>query len=498
MKNPEAKKGISHFTIIKILKKFTPKEMNEFEKLLKSPFFNNHSTVVKLYLELKKYHPDFENEKINKQYLFSVVNGGVKYNDKLFIKYLSRMNRLAEEYLNIQQMRVEGNKRVLNILNQLSKKNIKEVYAKKIKNAETIFAKTETLNEEDFLTKHLFNMHKYNHKHNDNFMMPHNDELFSSFENLFNYFLLSSTSVQCQIMTQNYSFRNPNKENILSVFFDKFNIEEFVSELKLKASSKSKSSIILAEMVMNNVQMVSSPNGITAYNNLKKLVSDNSELLSKELLSYFMQRLNVYCILESAKGEYDMNKEIFENYKLIIDHDLFNLNGNEELTLLNFRQILLSSLKCNEYEWAEKFINDNLNNVKVDVRKIIYNYGYANLMFYKNNFGEALTHISKIQSETFPITIDLYILRAKIFFMQGYYDSAFTLSDSFRHFIHNNRMISNYHKDFLLNFIKFYNKIVRLKIKNNKSKLIVLLDELKNSLNTKEKKWMIKTIEGML
>ena len=497
MENSESKKGISHFTIVKILKKFSLKEMNEFEKLLKSPFYNNHSTIVKLYLEMKKYYPHFENEKVNKQYLYSVVKKG-KYNDKLFIKYLSRLNKLAEEYLNILQLRDEGIRKELNILNQLSKKNIKEVYSKRIRNAETIFSQAGKVSEEDFFLKHLFDQHKYNYNLNDNSMMSQNSVLNSSFENLLNYFLLSSTSIQCQILTQNYTFRNPAEDNALSVFFDNFNIRKFVKALKNKTASKNNTRYLLAEMAMNNVQMSSAANGFTPYTNLKKLLFDNSDLLSKELLSYFLQRLNVFCILESVKGERNMNREIFENYKMLLDHDLFNLNGNAELTLLNFRQILLSALKSNEYIWAENFIIDNLKNVKEDVRTNIHHYSFAHLMFYKNNLNEALTHISKIKSETLPITIDLYILKAKIFFMQGYYDSAFTVSDSFRHFINSNKVISDFHKDNLFNFIKYYNKIIRLKIKNNKSKSVMLLAELKKSLNTKEKKWMTETIEEMM
>ena len=51
--------GISHFAIIKILKSFSEDEINEFGKFLNSPFFNNHSTLTRLYAELKKHHPDY-------------------------------------------------------------------------------------------------------------------------------------------------------------------------------------------------------------------------------------------------------------------------------------------------------------------------------------------------------------------------------------------------------------------------------------------------------
>ena len=45
-------------------------------------------------------------------------------------------------------------------------------------------------------------------------------------------------------------------------------------------------------------------------------------------------------------------------------------------------------------------------------------------MFYKNNYTESLDHISKIKYETLPITIDIYILKLKIFYIPEYYDSV--------------------------------------------------------------------------
>ena len=101
LNNQEKNKGISHYTFVKILKKFSPDEIKEFEKLLNSPLHNNHLTLVKLFGELKKYYPKFSDRKITKEFLFGIVNKGKSYDDKLFRKYLSRLNKLAEEYLTL-------------------------------------------------------------------------------------------------------------------------------------------------------------------------------------------------------------------------------------------------------------------------------------------------------------------------------------------------------------------------------------------------------------
>ena len=111
-------------------------------------------------------------------------------------------------------------------------------------------------------------------------------------------------------------------------------------------------------------------------------------------------------------------------------------------------------------------------------------------MFYKNNYSEALEHISRIKSEAHPITLDIYILKLKIFYKLGHYDSAVSVGDSFRHYISGNKLLSDFHKITLINFLKYFKLIIRLTLKPGKAKLVKLLSEIDSSNYTKEKKWL--------
>lgn len=491
-------KGITHFTIVKILKKFSPKEMNEFEKMLNSPFFNNHSTIVKLFGELKKYYPEFCDKHITKKYLFNIVNKGQKYDDKLFRKYLSRLNKLTEEYLNILQMRLESDRKELNILHQLSKRDLKEVFEKKLKEVEKTFEKENKLDADNFLLKHQLSTIKYNHKLTQNVINSHLEDLVDSNNYLINYHLFHSVSIFNQMDTDKYSFNISEKDKPVPALFDKINIEEYVNAVKRLGTVSDIDRILFLELILYDMKLSFTDSDKFAYNNLKSLVYENSRKLSSQMLHYYLQRLNVFCILENAKGNQDMNKELFENYKKLLDNNLFNLDETSSLTLLDFRLILSSALKNNEFNWSERFINDNLNLIKEEFRNNIFHFGNALLSFYKNKYSDSLDHISKINHESIPITTDIYILKAKIFYMLGHFDSALAVANSFRHFITGNKLIADFHKDTLLNFLKYFKIILRLTVKSDKSKLKNLLTELQNVRDTKEKKWMIEITSGLM
>lgn len=498
LNTPISNKGISHFTIVKILKKFTVKEMNELEKMLISPFFNNHTTLIKLFSELKKYYPLFEDNNITKEYLFQAVNKGKKYDDKLFRKYLSRLSKLAEEYFNILQMRLEKESTDFNILRQLSARDLNDVYAKKLNEVEKAFEKNDKIDADTYFNKHLLYTIKYNHETTVRNVVSKNEYLLGSYDNMVNYFLFFTSSFISQIDANQYSYIFDNNKYPLNLLTDSKSIEKFVGDLKKNQTPESRSRIFFMEIILNDMKMNSAENGLQAFRELKNLVFKNPGKLSDTMLYYLLQRMNVFCILESVKGINDMNREIFDNYRMLLERNLFNNDKTAALSLLDFRMILSSAMKNNEIHWAEKFISEKINLLKEDIRLNTRHYGYAVLAFHKKNYSDALNQISKIKSESQPITVDIYILKLKIFYMLGHLDSAVSVADSFRHYITGNNHISDFHKLTHMNFIKYYKNILRLTLKPDKQKIKKLLTEIELSINTKEKKWMKETTAGML
>lgn len=491
-------KGVTHFTIVKILRTFSPDEMNEFEKLLDSPFFNNHSTILRLYRELRKYYPLFTDKCLTKEHLFSAANKGKRYDDTLLRKYLSRITKLAEEYLNILQMRTEGVRNDYNVLLQLSRRNIKDVYTRKIKEVEKAFDNIEQLEAEQLLYKHLFSALKYELLTKDNHIRHHNELLAESFNNLLDYFLIVSGWLLNEIEGHSYSFDTGSKKNAVVAPIDRNIIVEFIENAISNLHSDDKERMIFLKMVLYDMKLNSSESGFTSYKNLKELVYSNSHKMSRQILQFYLQRMNVFCLIENLRGTHDMYMDLFQNYKKLLEENLFGLEGTTNLKLLEFRAILMSALKTKEFEWAEKFINENVKYVDEDLRTNVLHYGFSLLRFYTQDYSESLSHNSKIKSGLLPMTIDSYILRAKIFYVLGHFDSAQSLADSFRHFVNLNKLISDFHKQNLLNFLKYFRAIVRLKTKNNSAKAGRLLAELQSSKNTREKLWLIEMTEDLL
>ncbi len=494
----ENQKGITHFTIVKILKKFSPQEINEFEKLIASPFFNNHSTVLKLFHELRNYYPEFDGKILTKEYLFSRVNKGKKYEDKLFRKYLSRLNKLAEEYLNIIQMRSETDKKDLNVLNQLSTRGINSAFDKKLNEVEKSFEKNDKIDADRLFLKHSLSSIKYNHNTTITNDVSHFNDLTDSYNNLLDYFLFVSGSILNQIDSDQYSFSEPSDS--LNLIFDRFRLEEYIDELKKNNQNKHQHDrILFLELVLNDVNLNSADKCLASFENLRSMVFGNISKFSDGMLYYLLQRMNVFCVIENLKGNHEVRKNILENYKILLEKNLFSiLGGNRTMTLLDFRLILSSALRTNEFDWTENFLKEKLYLVNENIRDNVRRFGFASLSFYKKNYSDALVQITKIKSEPTPITVDIYVLKSKIFYELEHYDSALSVADSFRHYITHNKIHSGYYKETLKNFLKYFKLILRLRKKYEKTKAATLFYELQNLSNTREKKWMIEKVSELL
>ena len=472
--------------------------MNEFEKFLRSPFYNNHSTVVKLFCGLKKYYPGFDNEKLTKQLLFSMAGNKSRYDDRLFRKYISRLNKLAEEYMNILHKRSEGISKEINVLNDFIKRDLKEVYSKKLNAIWRTHLPESNIDDEYLLMMYRFYLTQHNFESVKNPEKPNNDFLLKALFNLEGYFLFNSYAIINQIISNNYSFRiNQDLEPILG-FYTISGIEKFMKKIKKFPALKNERLVLMMELLINTFKMNKSENGYAAYSKLKRLIKENFEKLTPRMLYYIIQNMNVYCIISKKVRKADLSKDLFENYKLLIDKNIFNSSEIMNITLLDFKQILNSALKNNEAEWAENFVKNNSGRLtEIYGSNIIY-FSNANLLFHRSNYNESLNNLLKINNEPIAISIDIYVLKLKIFFHQGYLDSSLYVADSLRHFISGNKKLSDNLKTSFLNFIKYYKKISQCIIKRDNESLLRHYSSLEKSVNTREKDWMLKVIRERL
>jgi len=91
--------------LLELLSKFTIQEVKEFNEFVISPFFNKNENVAGLFKYIKKYYPDFNNKKLEKEYAFKKIFKNEKYNDGFMRTLMFNLGKLAEDILHTQILR---------------------------------------------------------------------------------------------------------------------------------------------------------------------------------------------------------------------------------------------------------------------------------------------------------------------------------------------------------------------------------------------------------
>ncbi|MEO8514491.1 MAG: hypothetical protein ABI543_13100, partial [Ignavibacteria bacterium] len=108
------------------------------------------------------------------------------------------------------------------------------------------------------------------------------------------------------------------------------------------------------------------------------------------------------------------------------------------------------------------------------------------------NFNDALKFNNKINFEMFAFKYDSRLLQFKIYYELGYFNEAYSLIDSHRHFITNNKTVSEHYKLMHTNFLNFYTRILTVKEKEkDRNSIPMLVNEITGTNNVISKVWLI-------
>ncbi|MBL0106399.1 MAG: hypothetical protein IPP52_03645 [Ignavibacteria bacterium] len=229
------------------------------------------------------------------------------------------MNKLAEEYLCILELRNDKNYLDLKILYQLTKRDLKDIYSRKLNEVEKIFDKNLKIDENYYLLKHKLSDIKYYDKARSNNQFSIHKELIESYSYLINYLLIISSSSINQLSSDKISYKLSELESTSGIFYNRSEIEKNVARIIKQTPPDDKKRLLFLELILNDLKMNSGKGELKAFNCLKKILFENFKSLSNTLLLYYLKRLNVYCTIQFSNGNYGLSKELFENYRFMLD-----------------------------------------------------------------------------------------------------------------------------------------------------------------------------------
>ncbi|MCB0728570.1 MAG: hypothetical protein KDD00_14000 [Ignavibacteriae bacterium] len=478
--------------VILLLKTFSKEEIKKFDDLLSSPYFNKKKTLIRFYSELMKFHPEFPDDKISKENIYSKTFPGKNFNEQVIKNLNSEMLRLIKVFFEIELIGTDRFERKINLLKQLVRRKADKVYLSELKGFENELNEQSDISERKFHYLFLLEELKIAYHLERNEQPKVFDKVMKSGEHLILYFHLHfiKTISNLNINRQTYSVNY--ETNLPAEYFDNTSYENIIKYMKDNKISNSD----LFEMYYLRVKCNTYPFEEVHYFKFKELLLNNYNSLDKiETYGLFIA-LEAYCLRKLMSGDLKFSKELFDIFRIEIDKNFYKFSDASPVTFMKFRNTYLTALRLHEFDWFEKFIDDYKNDLIESDRNAVLKIAYAYFNFEKDEFENTLKLLADLNPPQLFLKMDIRNLTLMAHYELDYIDSVLSQIDSYKHFLTGSNSLFEAMRESNFRFLNSLNSLILMKEKDQKDSLEELKLNLIPYVGERRIVWLIEKIDA--
>lgn len=483
--------------IIEILKTFDKSELKKFERFLGSDYFNTNEGVYKLLRALKKFYPSFTNPVLTNHYLFRKIYGDRKFDDTTLRYLLSEFLKLTKQFISIST--IEKNK------HEMGRIFIEEmIFRKQFNQARSNIVKLEKEADKNFIIgrNYLNNKmdisllwHMYAFFSSTGFQQVHKNVEGGEFE------VYNTIIDLCHIYQNLVAVKNSHnvvyEDNLLFAFINNFDYKGMlVSVEKLKTDNKRREKLLnVFKIYLCFMITFTDEKDEIYFKKMRDLVFRFQDILKTEELRDIHTMLTNCCRFKARA--IDNEKYLRYSFELIqnaLSKNLY-LSQGQYISFAAYIKILNNGLALKETNWTENFVNKYIREIAPEIREDVRSYSAAEILFQKIQFEGVLEQLSKIKFDFEMIKPVVRSLTLMTYYELELVEAAYSLIDSFAHFINSNKKIAPAQKEADSNFIFFVKKLLKQKEKN--VGLPELVKEIDQCSNLSRREWLLEKAEEM-
>ena len=331
-------------TLISIIGTFTKDEMKKFEDLVRSPYFNKNSNVIKLLCVIKKHYPDLTGDSVKRENVWKQIFEDKVFNYGVMKNLIYELQKLSERFLSLQSAESDTYRHSIDLLKSLKDKNLYQLFEKNVKSLKSTLSQTP---DDSMIFYYRYKVEEIEQSYLS-LMYRSKDENFCNAGpmnlNFISYFLSN-------FFSDNYN--NLHDSKFYNKRYDML-IPELVNEFYSKTPAGKNDFVMMNHLMLK----LTDKEDETTFSELKNLLYKNYDNLKKEIRYNLSIALINFCNFRIMKGDTGFIEEQFVIYKLMILHGFYN-NGRENFINENMYVNAVSMAgNLKEFEWAEKFIAD--------------------------------------------------------------------------------------------------------------------------------------------
>lgn len=468
--------------LIEMFKTLSKKELPKFKDYVSSPIYNKSDKVVHLFEIIKEEYPKCDSSNLDKEVVFKRLYPSKVMEDSSLRALMSQLTKLLENFFAFLEYESNVNLQERLKLIAFTERRLNSIYERQQKQSLQRAKKQKQSNELFYHQFRLLDIYfQFNIVNNNRDIK--NSGLQELMYNLDLYYIASKLKYASALM---------NRQSVLATKYEL----HFLEEIFERVQGSDLYDISFVKIYYNLCMLSIAENSHDYYKELKVLMAEKSKELTRTEIRPLYIALSNYCIRQIKSGNTKYLYELFELHKKLLREKIF-LFEDGFLSPHTYKNIVTVSLRVKEHDWTKKFIQEYRNKLHPDYRLSSHNYALASLNFSLQKYDYSKELLLEVQ-----FFDDYYQLAYKILLIKNYYEleEMIVLKSSIealRVYLIRQKNISTTNRMAYQNFVKFIQRLLRIKEGGTKKITDLLHDVQSPSRQVAERQWLIEKIEEL-
>lgn len=453
------------------------KVLGDFLKIAKGA-----NDVNKLFNYLRRYHPEFDKKKVDKELLANKVFSNTIESKKKLENTMVKFIKLLDDFFIQQELKRDTIDEDFLYLKALRRRKLDSYFFRKVDQMKKQWDKSSPVGLEHFHDEYKLNKMYYMHP-NFNLSKASPKGLVEILIRSIDKYYFSEKLFRSLLLIHNGNFfknknDNTQSERLLNEIVKLTNRKDFKDIPQINLLNLLLKSFLSANF--NNMQP------------LKEMFVDQMHLYDET------ERRNIFTLLETGHYENFKTdkkgaiKNLFDLNCLMIDQNCVLQEGY--IPYDRFSNIINIGLAAKQLDWTENFVKEYGQHLPEEIKEDALKISNASIRFHKSAFRDALFLLVDVKYKN-----ELFGLYGRSIQLQCGYelnddDLYFGLANAFSlHLNRNDKFAQNITAQFL-NFINFSKRLFRLRLNFNTTEYSKLKEELTQNTNIAYKTWLTKKL----
>lgn len=442
--------------LIRLLKTFSPEECRQFRKFAASPYFNEGRNLLPLINAVLEFYPAFDEPGFTKELVFQMAYPGKKLSTTAFDKQLSRAAALADKFLMQQGAENDTNHLLAVHAKELSRRNLNDLFEKKIKEAEDSIAKNspydvyyfEVIRDLEVIKTDNLLANRDSYRSGEKFFTRGDYNLLD----MITKFILSIED----IVLVSYELNMDSGRSFAVRALEHIDLDGIVRMLK-KSGSRYSGLLDLRQLELTALMKP----GRESYMKYRNSVMENlNDMEWSAKFNTFIIMASI-CIISREHDPKFFNDELYMLNRMKVDENSYAFREELHTYLPLYISLLSSFIGRQDTAYIDKLADKFGSRIDPKYRESFISYTHMCRSFMEKNFERAMEFHSGISYDHNLIRINAKLMLIQIYYELRHTEELLSLVDSTRKYFAALNNYSSAKRDSILRFLKIVKKLAK-------------------------------------